>query len=95
MAHLYKDRAYKRTMPTPSSIIYVKRACPFCVKLQKLLDARTIQYTLVDVQKEDASEAVHREGRVPVPQVEYDGRIIFDYTTEEALVAEIVRMMKS
>ena len=68
--------------------------CPFCNKLKDLLKEAKITYIEIDVQKEDASGAVHRDGRVPVPQVEYNGTIIFDYTTEEDLVARVKELLQ-
>lgn len=79
---------------TDSILLYTKRLCPFCTKLKDLLKEARIAYIEIDVQKEDASGAVHREGRVPVPQVEYNGTIIFDYTTEEALVERVKELLK-
>ena len=40
------------------------------------------------------SKIITRDGHTPTPQVEVGGRIIFDYTTEEALVEEIKELMK-
>jgi glutaredoxin len=79
---------------TDSILLYSKRGCPYCNKLKELLQEEHISYIEINVQKEDASGAVHREGRIPVPQVEYNGTIIFDYTTEEDLVATIKDILK-
>ncbi|MBM3230052.1 glutaredoxin [Candidatus Pacearchaeota archaeon] len=80
---------------TDSILLYSKRGCPYCNALKDLLKEEKIPYIEIDVQKEDASGAVHREGRIPVPQVEYNGTIIFDYTTEEALVETVKRLLKT
>lgn len=81
---------------TDSIVLYSKRLCPFCNKLKDLLKEAKITYIEIDViaDKEGAQRAVHRDGRVPVPQVEYNGTIIFDYTTEEALVERVKELLK-
>jgi glutaredoxin len=81
---------------TDSILLYSKRGCPFCNKLKDLLKEDKIPYIEIDVLKdsEGAKGAVHREGRIPVPQVEYNGTIIFDYTTEEDLVETVKMLLK-
>ncbi|PIN93822.1 hypothetical protein COU54_01505 [Candidatus Pacearchaeota archaeon CG10_big_fil_rev_8_21_14_0_10_31_24] len=71
--------------------VYVKKACPFCQKLLAILNERKILYDLVDISKYNdvAENLVQKDGHTPVPQVDIKGRIIYDYTTEEALVDEI------
>ncbi|MSS74597.1 glutaredoxin [Candidatus Pacearchaeota archaeon] len=81
---------------TDSILLYSKRGCPFCNKLKDLLKEEKITYIEIDVIADPAGAlgAVHREGRIPVPQVEYNGTIIFEYTTEEALVETTKQLLK-
>jgi len=76
--------------------VYVKKACPFCQKLVTILDERKILYELVDISKDSLSgeNIVQKDGHTPVPQVDVMGRMIYDYTTEEALVDEIESLLE-
>ena len=71
-------------------IIYTKPACPYCNKLKRILNSRNIKYRDYNTEKgETPRYVVERDGHIPVPQVDTGTRIIFDYTTEEALADEI------
>ena len=78
-------------------IIYKKQGCPYCYRLMSILKERKIKFKTVDVYSEDpdAERAVVRNGKKPVPQAEFNGRIIYDYTNEEALADEIEEYMES
>ncbi len=82
---------------TDSILLYSKRGCPYCGKLKDLLREEKIPYIEIDVitDKEGAKGAVHKEGRIPTPQVEYNGTIIFEYTTEEDLVERVKKLLKN
>lgn len=77
--------------------VYTRFGCPFCAKLVKILKERKIPFQEIDVNKnpEIKNKIITRDEHTPVPQVEYKGRIIFDYTTEEDLVDEIEKWIKS
>lgn len=77
-------------------IIYIKTKCPFCAKLIEILNEKGIKYKLVDFIKnpEYVERIITRDGNTPAPQVELNGRIIFDYTTEEDLADEIEEYSK-
>lgn len=76
-------------------IIYTRPTCPFCNKLKSILGQRGIRYRDFDVEKKEAPRyVVEQNGHIPVPQVEYAGRIIFDYKDEESLVDELQKIMK-
>lgn len=78
-----------------SITIYTRPTCPFCNKLKGILKERNIQYQDFDVTKnEPPRHVVDQDGHIPVPQVEYAGRIIYDYKTEEELADEIQEIMK-
>ena len=75
--------------------IYTKVGCPFCNKLKSILDERGIKYKDYDaIKNEPPRHVVDNDGHIPVPQVEYNGRIIYDYKDEESLAEEIEKIMK-
>ena len=77
--------------------IYIRPLCSFSHKLMKLLDKEKIDYDSVDLSKDVKSRGriYHdEENHIPVPQVEINGRLIFDYSTEENLVEEIKELLK-
>lgn len=76
--------------------LYTIPKCPFCNKLRTLLLEHKIPFTEFDITKDsDArSRIITRNNHTPTPQVEIAGRVIFDYTTEEALVQEIKGLLK-
>ncbi len=76
--------------------IYTIERCPFCMKLKSLLQQNKIPFEEIDIikDKEGAKGAVMKGGRIPTPQVDVKGRVFYDYTTEEALVEEIQRLLK-
>ena len=70
--------------------IYTNPACPHCNKLKRILKSKNIKYRDYDTEKGAPPRyVVERDGHIPVPQVDTGTRIIFDYTTEEALADEI------
>ena len=77
--------------------IYVRKTCPFCNKLLKILDQQRIKYTKYDIEATPAvrSTIITRDNHTPVPQAEMPGRTIFDYTTEEYLAEEIKAYLQS
>jgi glutaredoxin 3 len=82
--------------PMDEITIYTKPTCPYCNKLKEILDARRIKYRDFNTLKgEPPRYVVEKNGHIPVPQVEYNGRIIFDYKDEESLADEIEQIMKS
>lgn len=59
--------------------IYTATYCPYCVKAKRLLDAKDVDYTEIDVTSDDeAREAlvVKSGGRRTVPQIFIDGKAI-------------------
>jgi glutaredoxin len=76
-------------------IIYTKPLCLYCNRLKDILNKRGIRYRDFNTEKgEPPRYVVERNGHIPVPQVEYAGRIIYDYKDEESLADEIERIMK-
>ncbi len=57
--------------------IYVKTTCPYCVRAQRLLDAKGVQYQtyVLDHGGPQREEMIQRaSGRTTVPQIFIDGR---------------------
>ncbi|MEK6825458.1 MAG: glutaredoxin domain-containing protein [Nanoarchaeota archaeon] len=77
-------------------IVYTVPGCPFCNKLKSILKDKNIPFKDLDItkDKEGAKGTVQKEGHIPTPQVDVKGRVIYDYTTEEALVEEIQKLLK-
>lgn len=77
-------------------LVYVKEGCPYCYRLISIFKDRKIKFREIDVysESEEADNAVTRNGKKPVPQVEFNGRIIYDYSTEEKLADEVEAWFK-
>lgn len=58
--------------------IYTTHSCPYCVRAKRLLEARGIAFTEIDVGTDDAlrADVMQRTGRRTVPQIFIDGRSI-------------------
>ena len=56
-----------------AAVLYVDHACPYCTKAQQLLDELKIEYSLVDVRKQENQniwKQIQQEiGRKTVPQI--------------------------
>jgi glutaredoxin 3 len=74
--------------------MYTKPSCPYCNRLKDILKRRGIKYKDFNTENDEPPRyVVERNGHIPVPQVEYAGRIIYDYKDEETLADEIERIM--
>ncbi len=78
-------------------IVYVRQGCPYCHRLISILKDKKIKFREVNIYSDDeeAENAVTRNGKKPTPQVEFNGKLIYDYSTEEALADEIEVWFKS
>ncbi len=59
--------------------IYTTNYCPYCVKAKRLLDAKDVDYTEIDVTNNDAERdalVAKSGGRRTVPQIFIDGKAI-------------------
>jgi glutaredoxin len=76
-------------------IIYISEGCSHCDLLLKLLKQQSIPHQAINIDQEPQAKSyvITRRNHTPVPQVEVNGRIIFDYTTEEELVKEIKELI--
>jgi len=70
--------------------VYTTPSCSFCARAKRLLAARGIPFSEVDVGSDDALRAdlVERTGRRTVPQIFIDGRSIGGFEELAALDAE-------
>jgi len=52
-------------------IVYATETCPYCVRARRLLDAKGVEYTVIDVGRDPAlwEEMEARSGRHTVPQI--------------------------
>lgn len=57
-------------------IVYANQSCPFCVRARKLLDAKGLDYELIDVTGSPDlwSQMEARSGRNTIPQVFVKGQ---------------------
>ncbi len=77
--------------------IYIKPSCPYCVRLLQLLDQESLNYEKIDViaSPDKNEEMMEKSGHMGVPEVEIANIIIPDYATEETLVADIKKILKT
>ena len=61
--------------------VYTTPSCPYCVQAKRLLQARNIPYTEIDLAADAALRAdiMARTGRRTVPQIFIDGQAIGGY----------------
>jgi glutaredoxin 3 len=71
----------------PDVTIYTTRVCPYCIAAKRLLTARGVPFTEVDVTGDDAKRAwlVEATGRRTVPQIFIGGEAIGGYDDLAAL----------
>lgn len=62
-------------------VVYANQSCPFCVRARKLLDAKSLDYELIDVTGSSSlwSQMEARSGRNTVPQVFVNGQHLGGY----------------
>ena len=61
--------------PEERVVVYTTESCPYCVLAKRLLDAKGVPFTEVDVARdpERRRQMVEQSGRMTVPQVFIDG----------------------
>jgi glutaredoxin len=66
-------------------ILYTKQGCPWCQEAVNFLDEHGVGYRLKDVTGDaDAfSELQRKSGQTRAPTLDWDGRILADFGTEE------------
>ena len=76
--------------------IITRPTCMFCNKLKKLLIEKGIPFKDHNVTNSEQERwMTDKEGNIPVPQVDINGMIIYDYPSEEILVENIQKMLTS
>jgi glutaredoxin 3 len=67
-------------------VVYSKVPCPYCVQVERLLDARSIPFEKIDLTGDTAAIAdlSARTGMFTLPQVFVDGELIGGYTETAA-----------
>jgi glutaredoxin 3 len=69
-------------------MVYTTDACPFCVRVKQLLDARGVQYEEINLARDADGRAQLslRTGMMTFPQVLIDGELIGGF--QETLAAD-------
>lgn len=76
------------TSERPSEItVYTTIACPYCVRVKRLLDAEGLAYTEVNLGRDEQGrmELVQRTGMMTFPQVLIDDKLLGDFEQTKAL----------
>lgn len=65
--------------------IYSTATCPFCIRAKQFLRENNIQFTDIDVSKDQdkAQEMIQRSGQMGVPVVEIEGKMIIGFDKEK------------
>ena len=66
--------------------VYTTVACPYCVRVKRLLDSRGLQYQEIDLARdpEGRMELVKLTGMMTFPQVLVDGRLLGGFNETQA-----------
>ncbi len=74
-------------MAAPKVTVYTKQACPYCVRVKRLLDKKGVAYEEIDVEGNDAlrSWLVEKSGQMTVPQIFAGGRSLGGFSDLDAL----------
>jgi glutaredoxin 3 len=66
--------------------VYTTEPCPYCTKVKRLLGARGVEFTEVNLSKDAAgrTELAARTGMMSFPQVIVDGTLIGGFTDVQA-----------
>lgn len=61
--------------------VYTAPWCAFCHAVKQYFDAKHIEYTEKDVEKDPANaiEAVHKSGQMGIPVIDFDGTIVVGF----------------
>jgi glutaredoxin 3 len=67
-------------------VVYSKVPCPYCVQVERLLDARNIPFEKIDLTGDAAgiADLSARTGMFTLPQVFIDGELVGGYTETAA-----------
>lgn len=81
-------------MPSPQRIrLFVKPGCPWCDQAMEWLDARGLDYEVLDVLSDEEAwrEMQRLTSQTCAPSIEVDGRVLADFGADE-LEAWWIRM---
>ncbi|MFP3949979.1 MAG: glutaredoxin family protein [Candidatus Micrarchaeia archaeon] len=69
-------------------VVYTSPSCPYCNMVKQYLNSRDVKFEEVDVSlsPEKAQEMLGKSGRMGVPQLDINGRIIVGFN--QAAIAE-------
>ncbi len=73
-------------MPAPSQIrLFIKPGCPWCDEAMEWLDARDVDYEVIDVVADSEARREMQEltGQTKAPCIEVDGKILADFGADE------------
>jgi glutaredoxin 3 len=78
----------------PSITVYTTDACPNCVRVKQLLDARGVQYDEINLARDADGRAQlsQRTGMMTFPQVLVDGELVGGF--QETLAADRSGLLK-
>ncbi len=73
-------------------IVYTSPSCPYCNMVKQYLNSRNVDFEELDVSlsREKAQEMLGKSGRMGVPQVDINGRVVVGFNQaaiDEALAA--------
>jgi glutaredoxin 3 len=66
-------------------ILYVKSGCPWCEEAVQFLDGHGVGYRMKEVNGDSAAfaELEHKSGQTKTPTLDWNGKILADFGTEE------------
>lgn len=66
-------------------VVYTKNACPICAITKRFLEARSIEYTEINVQEspECIEQIAKRTGAKSIPVTEIDGSFVIGFQKEK------------
>lgn len=72
-------------MPKELPVLYVKSGCPWCHEAVRFLDDHGVGYRLKEVTADPAaySEMERKSGQTKAPTLDWNGKILADFGTEE------------
>jgi glutaredoxin len=75
-------------MNPPKIRLFIKPYCGWCDKAMNWLDARDIEYEVIDVMGDDAAydEMVRLSGQELAPVIDVDGQVLADFGPDQLAV---------
>jgi glutaredoxin 3 len=78
-------RTYHGEMDKELPILYTKQGCPWCHEAVEFLDEHGVGYRLKDVSSDSGafSEMQRKSGQTKAPTLDWNGKILADFGTDE------------